>query len=142
MKDNKKWKTKEEAEEYISKAIQSQNYGLSYCSACDFLGVNPIERSGRTKGFYLGLLDDCFISWSNKQIRDFIDQLQDEILTAEYVDSHKCKDPDEYLATAEEVLKVAKQQLRERHGYERKQLLKRYKLYKSNKGAEKNRKNK
>lgn len=131
MKDNKKWKTKEEAEEYISKAIQNQNCGLSYCSACDFLGVNPTERSGSAKGFYLGLLDDCFISWSNKQIREFIDQLQDEILTAEYIDSHKCKDPDEYLATAEEVLKVAKQELKERHGYERKQIRKRRRLHSS-----------
>ena len=42
--NNKRWKTKEEAEEYISNACKNHNFGLSYCATCDFLGIDPSEH--------------------------------------------------------------------------------------------------
>ena len=131
MSDNRRWKTKEEAEEFVSNAIKNHNYGLSYCAACDFLGIDPSKDNESAKQFHLSLVADCMMSWSNEQLKDLISELKDEMLTAEYVDSHKCKDPDDDLASAKEIIEIAKQELRQRHGYERKQIRKRYRLHSS-----------
>ena len=129
MNDNKRWKTKEEAKEYISNACKNHNFGLSYCAACDFLGIDPSEDRKNTKDFYLSLVSDCLMSWSKEDLRDLIDELQYEMFAREYVDSNKFKDPEGDLAYAKEIIEIAKQELRGRHGYERKQLRKRQSLH-------------
>ncbi len=128
MAENKRWKTKEEAQEYISKAIQENNLGLSYCAACDFLGAEPVPRSKRSKRFLLGVYEDSFNLFSDKDLKDLISELEDSILTAEYVENHKFKDLDETYLSAEDILKIAKHELAERHFPRRQRMEKRYRI--------------
>lgn len=131
MSNNRRWKTKEEAKKIVSNAIKNHYYGLSYCAACDFLDINPSKYNKNVKQFHLSFVEDCLMSWSKEELKDLIAELKDEILTAEYVDSQKCKYSDDDLASAKEIFELAKQELRERHGYERKQIRKRYRLHSS-----------
>jgi len=79
MNNNKKWKTKEEAQDYISKAFENKCFGLSFCAACDFLDIDKEGRVAELKEFYLGLLADCFINLNEKQSKDFISQLEYQV---------------------------------------------------------------
>lgn len=135
MSNNKRWNTKEEAQEYVS---NSKNYGLTFCAACDFLGINPNERNHNLRQFQLAITADCFISWSTRDILDLIDVLRDEIYSAEYVDGYNCVDSDAISASAEQVLAAAKQELRERRSYERRQVYRRYRLHKAHQRAKNN----
>ena len=102
-----RWATKEEAKEYIDKCFKTQNFGLSYCAACDYVGLVPNEHKEYIKHIYLGIWADCLFD-----IKALINEIKYEIYNAEYVENHKFKDLDCYLASNEEYLKVAVDELK------------------------------
>ena len=114
-----RWKSKEEAKEYIQKCFRTNNFGLSYCAACDFVGIeNPAKYREEMKGFRLGIWADCILSLTDGDIEGLIDDLKYEVYNSEYVENHKSADIDNYLATNEEYLEVAKAELRLVQEYE------------------------
>lgn len=44
MNQRKRWATKKEAREYVLKAEKSNNMGLTYCAACDYLNWDVASR--------------------------------------------------------------------------------------------------
>ncbi len=44
MEKRKKWATKDEAKAYLTRAKKAHNFGLSFCAACDFLGLDPKKQ--------------------------------------------------------------------------------------------------
>ena len=108
MNNRKRWANKEEAEKYIEKCFRTNNFGLSYCAACDYLGLVPNEYKEEVKGFRLGVWSDCLFC----DLRDLISNLQYEVYNSEYVENHKNREVDEYLETAEDYLAVAKAELK------------------------------
>ena len=116
MANNKRWATKQEAEEFIDKCFKDGNFGLSYCAACDFVGKEPVKSVNSAKEFCLGIHADCFMSYSDEQLISLINELKEEIYTAEYVETHKkYKNLDSSLESDEELLKVAIFEYKDRH---------------------------
>lgn len=109
----KRWTNKEEAKEYISSCIREGNLGLSFCAACDFVGEKPTTED-KIKQFMLSIIADVFISWRTKDLIDHINLLEYAILSAEYVENYEYKDPDDYIVSKEEILKLAKEELSDR----------------------------
>ena len=113
MKKNERWKTKEEAKAYIRLCGETHNYGLSFFSACAFVGVDPsLKKEGA--GWALGLFDDWVSFLPTNELREEIATLEYEVFNGLYAEENNSKLGLEDLAMAEECLKIAKTELRER----------------------------
>ena len=114
-----RWKNREEAMDYIHKCFQTNNFGLSYCAACDFVGIeNPAKYKEEMKQFRLGIWADCILSLSNGDVEGLIDELKYDVYNSEYVEGHRSNEVDDDFATVEEYLDVAKNELKVMKSYE------------------------
>ena len=121
----KRWQNKEEAEKYIQKCFQNNNFGLSYCAACDYVGIkNPAEYRNKIKSSHLAIYADCLIGLKRE-----IKLLEYEVNNSEYVENHKFKELDNYLASTEEYLQVAKEEYKYLNSEEFKELVRKLKNY-------------
>ena len=119
MENRNRWANKEEAKEYIQKCFQTNIFGLSYCAACDFVGIgSPAKYREELKGFRLGIWADCILNLTDGDVEGLIDDLKYEIYNSEYVENHKTVELDSFLATTEEYLEVAKGELKYLQAFE------------------------
>lgn len=51
MNQRKRWATKQEAMNYVAKCQREGHYGLRFCAACDFLGLDAaqVRKEKKTK---------------------------------------------------------------------------------------------
>ena len=104
MNNCKRWKNKVEAENYIIKCFTTQNFGLSYCAACDYLGIsNPIEYKNYKKDIQLGIYADFILD-----LEEEINSLEYELNNFEYIEKSQYKNNSTFLPTLEECLEALK----------------------------------
>lgn len=108
MSQRKRWAIKEEARNYISKCFNENHFGLKYCAACDFLGVDAVKYRERHKSFQLGIWEDYLISMPRHEVKEIIQNIKDEAIDNEYANGCKSQNINYGEVTAEEYLKWAK----------------------------------
>ena len=111
MNQHKRWVTKEEARNYVSKCFNENHFGLKYCAACDFLGIDAAKYLKRHKSFQLSLWEDYLISMPRYEAEKIIESIKDEVLNDGYANGSKFQNTNHDEVTAEEYLKVAKDEL-------------------------------
>lgn len=108
MNTRKRWATKEEARNYVSKCFDENHFGLKYCAACDFLGIDAAKYRENNKSFQLGLWEDYLISMPRYEAEKIIQSIKDEALDDEYANGSKSQNTNHGELTAEEYLKWGK----------------------------------